>query len=176
MKFVKLSVIIIMKHIFFYNDPFEYIHFIDALNYLKQNIQYSYGSYNTLKYDDYRIVRIDDDKISKFSFAMEVDLEKPILPKLLDQYKHKPNTDIITSDNRVGKIIMNMLNSSGMTKQNPKSMKFKRLDTDICFEKECRSSKQKNGYINCDSSKHKKIKNISNAVYNDLYSMMDIKK
>lgn len=150
------------KYIFLYNEPFEYIHFIDML-YREFHLCYK------LKYDTYNIMNVSKSSFTRFSYAIELNLDDNVYNSLIRYYKTKSNADLIP---------FKSLHKSIGNKYN--------FDTDICFKQKTnnlrniqKSQKQHFDVQNSvlqELNKRKPKNHISKDVFDELCGLLDYQK
>jgi hypothetical protein len=159
------------KYLFLYNEPFEYIHFIDML-YREFHLCYK------MRYDTYNIINVSKSSFTRLSYAIELNLDDNVSEKLLKYYKTKVDADLIPFDDVDG-----LLND----KRKYRNGKHNEFNTDICFKQQSMNpQKRSHQKVNVENSvlgelrsfkknTHRK-RHISKDVFDELYGLLDYEK
>ena len=163
---------IMSKYLFLYNEPFEYIHFIDML-YREFHLCYK------MKYDTYNIINVSKSSFTRFSYAIELNLDDNVSEKMLKYYKTKVNADLIPFDDVDG-----LLRGRGRGNTNGKHNEF---NTDICFKQQSMNPQKRfHQKVNVENSVLGELRSlkkntdrkrhISKDVFDELYGLLDYEK
>ena len=169
---------IMSKYLFLYNEPFEYIHFIDML-YREFHLCYK------MRYDTYNIINVSKSSFTRFSYAIELNLDDNVSENMLKYYKTKVNADLIPFDDVDG-LLSGRGKGKGKGKGNT-SGKHNEFNTDICFKQQSMNiRKQSHQKVNLENSVLGELRSlkkntdrkrhISKDVFDELYGLLDYEK
>lgn len=162
---------IMSKYLFLYNEPFEYIHFIDML-YREFHLCYK------MRYDTYNIINVSKSSFTRFSYAIELNLDENVSKKMLAYYKTKLNAELIKFDD-----VNSLLTKKGKY-GNGNNNEF---NTNICFKQQTINvGKKSHQKINVENSvlgelkslkkNTNRIRHISKDVFDELYGLLDYQR